>query len=69
MILIMDRITKHILIDTPTRKKLLKLFGCSTVAVWKALTYRSQSETARRIRQAALENGGQLVGVEMRTKN
>lgn len=52
----------HILIDTPTRKKIRALFGCSHVAVWKALTFRSDSETSRKIRTVALESGGQLVG-------
>ena len=58
----MDKITMHILIDTPTRKKIRALFGCSHVAVWKALTFRSDSETSRKIRTVALESGGQRVG-------
>lgn len=58
----MDKITMHILIDTPTRKKIRALFGCSHVAVWKALTFRSDSDTSKRIRRMALACGGQLVG-------
>lgn len=58
----MDAIKKHILIDTPTRKKICKAMSCSTVQVWKALTFRSDSANAKRIRMMALESGGVMVG-------
>ena len=58
----MNEIKKHILIDTPTRKKIRKVMGCSTVQVWKALNFRSDSESAKKIRVMALESGGVLIG-------
>lgn len=51
---------KQIFIDREGKKFLQKLFGCTHVMVWKALTFESDSDLARRIRKAALERGGKL---------
>ena len=41
-----------------TGEKLQKMFGVSSVSVSKALNGRVDTERARRIRQAAIEMGG-----------
>lgn len=53
---------KQILTDRAEKKYLQKFFDCTNVMVWKALTFESDSDLARRIRKAALERGGQLSG-------
>ena len=53
---------KHIVVDNEIRKFLMKAFGCTRMSVWRALSYDSDTDTARRIRKLALQKGGQLVG-------
>ncbi len=43
------------------RKFVLAAIKVSTVALWKALTYRSNSELSRRLRQLAMEHGGVVI--------
>lgn len=54
---------KQILTDRAEKKYLQELFKCTNVMVWKALTFDSDSDLAKRIRKAAIERGGKLVGV------
>ena len=56
---------KQILTDRAEKAYLQKLFGCTHVMVWKALTFNSDSELARRIRVAALKRGGKLSDGDM----
>lgn len=62
---------KHIEVDKDIRDKLLKIFGCSRVWLWKALSYESDAPKCQRMRCAALKMGGRVVGgedVEMETE-
>lgn len=59
----MKAIKKHIMVDNETRAFIVEAFGCSKVAVWKALTFRSDSDLCKRIRTLALQRGGLLIGV------
>lgn len=56
---------KQILTDRAEKKYLQKVFNCTNVMVWKALTFESDSELARRIRKAALERGGKLSNADL----
>lgn len=54
---------KHIYLDKANKGKLQQIFGCTDVMVWKALTFDSSSDLARKIRFTAVkELGGRLVG-------
>lgn len=54
---------KHIYLDKAGKGKLRQIFGCTDVMVWKALTFESDSELARKIRYTATkEFGGVLMG-------
>ena len=47
--------------DKETKHFLMRTFKCSQQAVWQALTFKRDSDTARRIRTLALKRGGKLV--------
>lgn len=54
---------KHIYLDKASKGKLQQVFSCTDVMVWKALTFESDSELARKIRHTAIkECGGVLMG-------
>ena len=54
---------KHIYLDKAGKGKLRQVFGCTDVMVWKALTFESDSDLARKIRfTAMIEFGGVLMG-------
>lgn len=54
---------KHIYLDKAGKGKLRQIFDCTDVMVWKALTFESDSELARKIRHTAIkELGGELMG-------
>lgn len=54
---------KHIYLDKAGKGKLRQIFGCTDVMVWKALTFESVSDLARKIRfTATKELGGVLMG-------
>lgn len=55
---------KQIYADVETKDFLAKTFKCSKQAVWLALTFQRNSETARRMRVLALKRGGALVGAK-----
>lgn len=57
----MARRKKIIAIPKGSIEKLMAATGCSRSAVWNALAYRCESETAEMIRRTALESFG---GVE-----
>lgn len=54
---------KQIVVNNEGRQFLMKAFGCTRAMVWKALTFKSDSDMARKIRHLALQRGGELVGV------
>ena len=45
---------KKIYVSEKNKAHLRKVFGCSTMMVWKALNFNSDSELARKIRYTAL---------------
>lgn len=45
---------KKIYVSEKNKALLRKVFGCSTMMVWKALNFKSDSELARKIRYTAL---------------
>lgn len=51
----------YIHVTKETRQKLMKVFNCTSVMIWKALTFESDSELACKIRKAAYENYGILM--------
>ncbi len=54
---------KHIYLDRAGKGKLRQAFDCTDVMIWKALTFESESELARKIRHTAIkEFGGVLMG-------
>ncbi len=54
---------KHVYLDKAGKGKLQQVFSCTDVMVWKALTFESDSELARKIRHTAIkEFGGVLMG-------
>ncbi len=54
-------IQKIKLTDTKTRHKIAKTFGVSAPYVSMALNFQRNGETASRIRNMALQNGGKLL--------
>lgn len=53
--------SKQILTDKETKHFLMRTFKCTQQAVWQALTFKRDSDQARRIRVLALKRGGKLV--------
>lgn len=49
---------KHIYLDKAGKGKLRRIFGCTDVMIWKALTFDSDSELARKIRYTAVKEFG-----------
>lgn len=56
---------KQILTDNETKRFLASAFKCTPMAVWRALNFRRDTDTARRIRVLALKRGGKLVGADV----
>ncbi len=51
---------KRILVDVDTVAFIKKAFNISRVTVWRALTFETDTDLARRIRTLALKRGGRL---------
>lgn len=49
---------KQIMLPSAERKVLMTLFGVSYVTVWSALSYKTKSPLAEKIRRTALARGG-----------
>lgn len=55
---------KYIEVSSDSRKVLMKIFGCTRESLWAALSFKSDSETAKKIRTAALRgHGGRVLCV------
>ncbi len=54
---------KFITVDPVGREKLRAIFGVSGVTVWQALNYKKDTVLCRKIRKAAMANGGRLMVV------
>lgn len=50
--------TKRIYVEESAKAHLRRVFKCSNVMVWKALTFESDSKLARKIRYVALKELG-----------
>lgn len=55
------QMSRQILTDKETKHFLMRTFKCTQQAVWQALTFKRDSDQARRIRVLALKRGGKLV--------
>lgn len=53
---------KKIAIKPGETRELMKAFGVGRVTVWRALTYKGESQLAQKIRTVALRRGGTIVG-------
>ncbi len=51
----------YIHVTKDVRERLKKMFKVSGVMIWKALTFESESDLAKRIRKIALDNYGILM--------
>lgn len=49
---------KQIEVTKEVREKLEKVFNCTRISVWRALSFESDSDQSKRIRKAAKEMGG-----------
>ena len=52
---------RKILVDASDRKFLEAAFGVTSVMIWKALTFESDTDLAKRIRKLAMARGGKVV--------
>lgn len=55
---------QKIFIERGEGTALARIFGCSRMYVSYALSFKKNSDLAKRIRKAAIERGGQLVSFE-----
>lgn len=55
------QMSRQILTDKETKHFLMRTFKCTQQAVWQALTFKRDSDQARKIRTLALKRGGKLV--------
>lgn len=53
-----------ILVDTPLRKELEKIFGFKYSTILNILHFRAEGPSANAIRSYALQHGGKLVEIE-----
>lgn len=53
---------KQIVVTKEVRELLKKEFSAPRIAVYRALNYRSNNDRAIKIRERALQEGGQIVG-------
>ena len=51
---------KRVLVDVDTMVFLRKSFNVSRATVWRALTFETDTDLAKRMRKLALERGGRL---------
>lgn len=57
----MNNIRKQIEVTKKTRQEIKAAFGCSDMAVWRALNYVLDTDLSRRIRKFALMKGGNIM--------
>ena len=51
-------IKRQIEVSKEVRENIEKVFGCSRMSVWRALSFTDHSEMSKRIRVYAIKNGG-----------
>lgn len=57
----MTNVRKQIEVSQKTRQELVKLFKTSSVSIWRALSFRDNSQTSKKIRKVAQEKGGVII--------
>lgn len=57
----MTNVRRQIEVSQKTRQELVKLFKTSSVSIWRALSFRDNSQTSKRIRKVAQEKGGVII--------
>ncbi|MBR8784254.1 hypothetical protein IX308_000423 [Porphyromonas levii] len=55
---------KQIIVANEIRERLMQLFKVNRTTIWRALNYRGESALYPKIRTAAIEMGGEVVGGE-----
>lgn len=53
---------KQIIVTNEIRERLMQLFEVNRTTIWRALNYRGESALYPKIRTAAIEMGGEVVG-------
>ena len=51
-------IKRQIEVSKEVRENIEKVFNCTRISVWRALSFESESEQSKRIRVYAIKNGG-----------
>lgn len=57
----MTNVRRQIDVKQEVRQELVKLFNTSSVSIWRALTFRDNSQTSKKIRKVAYEKGGVIM--------
>lgn len=57
----MTNVRRQIEVSQKTRQELVKLFNTSSVSIWRALSFRDNSKTSKKIRKVAQEKGGVII--------
>lgn len=57
----MTNVRRQIEVSQKTRHELVKLFNTTAMSVWRALSFKNDSETSKKIRKAALEIDGVIM--------
>lgn len=61
-------VKKQIDVTKQVRDNIKKIFRSSTVSVWRALSYRDDSDASKRMREYALQNGGVVMVISPETE-
>lgn len=57
----MTNVRRQIEVSQETRQELVKLFNTTAMSVWRALSFKNNSQTSKKIRKAAQEKGGKII--------
>lgn len=57
----MTNVRRQIEVSQETRQELVKLFNTTAMSVWRALSFKNNSQTSKKIRKVAQEKGGVII--------
>ena len=57
----MTNVRRQIEVSQKTRHELVKVFNTTAMSVWRALSFKNDSETSKKIRKVAQEKGGVII--------
>lgn len=57
----MTNVRRQIEVSQKTRQELVKMFNTTAMSVWRALSFKNNSQTSKKIRKAAQEKGGKII--------